>query len=50
MSDDPTTPPREPSDSPSSQPSESAPPPPPFEPDPELIGYLEREQRGAERR
>ncbi len=49
MSDDPSTPPREPSDSPSSQPSES-PPAPPFEPDPEMIGYLEREQRGAERR
>jgi hypothetical protein len=44
-----TTPP-DPAQDPGSQPSESAPAPPPFAPDPALIGYLERAQKGAEQR
>lgn len=40
------SPPREPSDTPTSVPS-VPPDPPPFEPDPDLIGYLERDQKGG---
>jgi hypothetical protein len=50
MADDPTQP-RDPSDAPSEGTLAGTGEPPPFEPDPELIGYLEREQKGdTERR
>jgi hypothetical protein len=40
-----TTPPSD--EDPRAPQSEPVAPPPPFEPDPRLIGYLEREQKGA---
>jgi hypothetical protein len=45
MSSEPTTPP--PDEDPKAEPADATPPPPPFDPDPRLIGYLEREQKGA---
>ena len=36
-----------PQQDPSSEPSEPTEPPPPFQPDPDLIGYLERGQKGG---
>jgi len=44
-----STPP-DPAQDPSSAATNGTPAPPPFAPDPELIGYLERAQRGAGKR
>jgi hypothetical protein len=45
MSNEPATPP--PDDDPTDHQPEPV-PPPPFKPNPDLIGYLERDQKGAQ--